>query len=258
MLRILPASFAIALAICGGFATPASAQPPSAEIRIIAADVDREIVPSLRSHFEAGRRRIEKHFGRPFTKSFECEVLPSRSAFDEYFTRRLKLPKSEPWMVATGVADRMVILSPRVWKTEAQEHNPDNAEHVRDLVAHELVHVYHGQVCPKPDFAGMDDMGWFVEGLAVMVSGQLEHPHRGVAAKAIEAGRAPTKLADAWTGRHRYGVAGSIVEYVSRRFGPETIQKLMTATRNEDALKLLNITETQLLQDWRDSVMKRR
>src|SRR6516165_2607432 len=82
-------------------------------------------------------------------------------------------------MVASGVADRMVILSPRVWKTQAAEHDPADAEHLRDLIAHELVHVYHGQHNPRPDFDGMDDSGWFVEGLAVYVSGQLERSHRG-------------------------------------------------------------------------------
>ena len=50
---------------------------------------------------------------------------------------------------------------------------------VQALIAHELVHVYHGQRSPRPDFHGMDDVGWFVEGLAVLASGQLELHHRG-------------------------------------------------------------------------------
>jgi hypothetical protein len=258
MLRIPHSTFAVALAVCLGVAASAHAHPPEAEIRIIGADVDRDTVATLRPHLEAGQRRIEKYFDRPFVKPFECEILPSRAALDDYFKHRLHIPKTEMWMVAAGMADRMVILSPRVWKTDAREHNPDDAEHVRDLVAHELVHVYHGQICPKPDFDGMDEMGWFVEGLAGLASGQLDREHRGAAAKAIEAGKAPARLADAWSGRYRYGVSGSLVEFVEKRHSRETIRKLMTLTSNEDALKALNTTEAKLLQDWRDSITKQR
>jgi hypothetical protein len=43
--------------------------------------------------------------------------------------------KTEAWMVASSVGDRMVILSPRVWKTQAVEHidrgvvGPTHAKH---------------------------------------------------------------------------------------------------------------------------------
>lgn len=245
----------VATVLC---ATSSQGQPPKAETRIIAVDIDRETAATLKPHVEAGQRRIEKYFGKPFPKPFEVEVLPNRASFDEYFQRRWKAAKTEPWMVGAGVADRFVLLSPRVWKTEAREHNPDDAGHLRDLVAHELVHVYHGQICPKPEFDGMDDMGWFVEGLAVYVSGQLEHTHRTAAADAIRLGKAPAKLADAWAGKHRYGVSGSLVEFVEKRYGRETIRKLLTITSNGDALKLLDTTEAQLLHDWSDSIAGRR
>jgi hypothetical protein len=226
--------------------------------RITATEADHEIVASLKPHLDAGKKAVERFFDRPFPKTFDVEVLPSRSSFDEYFHRRWKIPKTEAWMVASGVADRMVILSPRVWNAEAREHNPANTDHVRDLIAHELVHVYHGQFCPKPDFDGMDDMGWFVEGLAVLVSGQLEHSHRSAAADALKAGKAPARLADAWSGRYRYGVSGSMVEFVDKRFGRDVIRKLLTAQTNEEALKILNTTEAQFLENWKADVAARR
>jgi Peptidase of plants and bacteria len=157
-------------------------------------------------------------------------------------------------MVASGVADRMVILSPRVWKTQAAEHDPADAEHIRELIAHELVHVYHGQHNPRPDFDGMDDSGWFVEGLAVYVSGQLERSHRTAARDALKVGKAPTRLADAWSGRYRYGVSGSMVEFVDKRYGRDVVKRLLAVVSNEEALKLLNTTEGEFLEAWKGRV----
>jgi len=143
------------------------------------------------------RQKIEAFFKKPFEQAFDIELYPDRAAFDDYFRRRWNVPKTEPWMVASGVADRLAILSPRVWKTLAAEHDPANTNHVSDLAAHELVHVFHAQRNPRPDFDGMDDLGWFVEGLATYVSGQLDHSHRNDARDALKAGKAPTRLADA-------------------------------------------------------------
>jgi hypothetical protein len=245
---------AAVVGIFGGPAvTPAAESPPAAdvEIRFTAADIDREITPTLKAHVEAGRKTIETFFGKPFKQSFTVEVLPNRAAFDDYVQRRWKAPKTQKWMVASGVADRMVILSPRVWKTEAVEHNPADDKHIRDLVAHELVHVYHGQFNPRPDFDGMDDLGWFVEGLAVYVSGQLERSHRNAGRDAIAAGKAPTRLADAWSGRYRYGVSGSLVEFIDRRDGRKMIRKLLPAISNDEALKILGTTEAKFLDAWK-------
>jgi hypothetical protein len=229
----------------------------SAEQRIIHAKQDKDMAASLQPYVQQGQQKVETFFGRPFKSAFEVEVLPDRAAFDEYFRKRWNVPKTEAWMVASGVADRMVILSPRVWKTQAAEHDPADAEHIRELIAHELVHVYHGQHNPRSDFEGMDDSGWFVEGLAVYVSGQLERSHRNAASDALKAGRAPTRLADAWSGRYRYGVSGSMVEFVDKRYGRETVKKLLAVVSNEEALKALKLTEGEFLEAWKSSVSAR-
>jgi hypothetical protein len=205
----------------------------------------------LEPYLRQGRQKVERFFGGPFKKAFAVEVLPHRAAFDEYFRKRWKVPKTAPWMVASGVADRLTVLSPRVWKTQAAEHDPADAGHVRDLVAHELVHVYHGQHNPRPDFDGMDDSGWLVEGLAVYVSGQLERSHRTAAADALKAGKAPARLADAWSGRYRYGVSGSMVEFVDRRYGRDVVKKLLGVVSNDEALRLLKTSEGEFLEAWK-------
>src|SRR6516162_1283393 len=177
----------------------------SAALQVIHADQDKDVAASLKPYIQQGQQKVERFFSQPFKQAFEVEVFPDRAAFDKYFHKRWKFPKTEAWMVASGVADRMAILSPRVWKTQAAEHDPMDVVHIRELVAHELVHVYHGQYNPRPDFDGMDDMGWFVEGLAVYASGQLARSHRTAARDALNSGKAPTRLADAWSGKYRYG-----------------------------------------------------
>ena len=238
--------------------TPLSTSSPTAQVtdgKVIAQKIDSAVVSDLKDPLMKGRKRVEKFFGRPFARAFDVEIFADRSAFDSYFQKRWKVPKTESWMVAAGVADRFMILSPRVWKTQAVEHNPADAARVRDLIAHELVHVYHGQRNPTADFDGMDDLGWFVEGLAVYVSGQLSREHHGAAAEAIRAGREPHRLVDAWTGRYRYGVSGSMVEFIDQSWGRETIWRLLAVTKPDVALKLLGMTETQFLADWRHFVL---
>ena len=63
-----------------------------------------------------------------------------------------------------------------------------NRRLAQDLITHELVHTYHGQHNPTRDFTGMDDLGWFVEGLATYASGQMAHSHAGDAKAALAAG----------------------------------------------------------------------
>jgi hypothetical protein len=85
------------------------------------------------------------------------------------------------------------------------------------------------------------------------VAGQLEGRHYS-AEQAIAAGQAPSDLEAAWTGQYRYGVAGSIVRYVDRKFGrPKLVEPLKT-TSNDEALKLLGVSEKDLLEAWRKTI----
>jgi hypothetical protein len=158
-------------------------------------------------------------------------------------------------MVASGVAARLELLSPRVWRTEACEHDPDDARHVRELVAHELVHVYHGQHNPSPDFAEVTGIDWFVEGLATHASGQLASGELASAREALENGAGPGALADAWKGKYRYGVSGSLVAFVEHELGREALVGLLDATTGEELLARIGRSEAELLDGWRTWVL---
>jgi hypothetical protein len=233
------------------------AAPPAGaeETIIVVPDSEREVADLLRGAVDAGRKRVEGYFGRSFPKPFLMEVLSSRSEMDAVFAQRWKAPKTACWMVAAGVGDRLFVLSPRVWKTQACEHDARPA-HVGEIVGHELVHVFHGQYAPNGDFNGMDELAWFVEGLATSVSGQLDGAHAGDARAALKAGRGPKSLARAWSGRYKYGVSGSLVRFVETTQGRATIDRLLRVGTNAAAMATLGTTEGAFLSAWRKEIEK--
>ena len=212
---------------------------------------DSAVVEDIETYLAHGAQLIEAYFGEPLEEGVVVEVHPSRDSFTASFPPEWGMSETACWMVAAGVSDRLIILSPRVWGEEACEHDPDDARHVQDIVVHELVHVFHGRRNPTGDFTGAEEVGWFVEGLAVHVSGQLGHGHMAEPQEAIVNGVAPVRLADAWSGKYRYGVSGSLVEYLDVTYGREVIRKMLAVTNQAELLALAGVTEDELLEQWR-------
>jgi hypothetical protein len=204
----------------------------------------------MRARIDKGVGAVESFFGGSYGKAFAVEVYGDRAGLDGFFKSRWHAPPTEKWMVAAGVAEVLVILAPSAWKAEAAEHNGDDENEVQKIVTHELVHVFHAQQNPRPEFDGMDDFAWFIEGLATFASGQLDG-RQLTGKQAIEAGKEPKSLAEAWTGRYRYGVSGSIVRYVDAKYGRSMLVKLLKVTGTSEALKMLGTDEASLLKAWR-------
>jgi hypothetical protein len=61
-------------------------------------------------------------------------------------------------------------------------------------------------------------------------------------------------LSAPWSGRYRYCVSGSLVEFDGQRHGRETIRKLLASVTNAEALKILNTTEARLIEEWKARV----
>ena len=210
--------------------------------------------PTLAERLKVAELEVSRFLDLPFPKPYETTIFPHREDFDSFAAKAWGMEKTQCWMVAAGVGDRFVVLDPAVWSTEACEHDAANAAHVDGILRHELTHVLHGQMNPTSDFTGMDPLGWFVEGLAVYVSGQLSSEHRGKDREAIDRGAIPADLESFWSGKYRYGISGSLVRYVDQHYGRATLLRLLPVTTNAEALELLGVTEAQLIADWQNSV----
>lgn len=223
---------------------------PGPRLRFEIAAADASIASSIERQTRDGAARVETFFGRTFPRPVVVRVFPDRVSFDRHLREAWGMPEVACWMVGDAEEEALVLLSPKVWGESACDHDPDDADHVGDLVAHELVHVFHMQVNPSDEFAGVEGLDWFVEGLATFVSGQLERSHADRVVEAVEKGELPATLDDAWTGPYRYGVSGSLVAFVAGRVGRDGLIELLEATTREEVLAAVGLTEAELLSRW--------
>ncbi len=232
---------------------PVPAEAPSEPPFAILSE-DEDAARKLRPLLERGVSEVETFFGESFPESFAVEIFPDREAFTASFPPEWEMSETACWMVATGVADALRLLDPVAWKAEACEHDPDDAVHVQGIVTHELVHVFHGQHNPTGDFVGAEDIGWFLEGLAVLASGQLAQGHAESAREAVSSGAIPARLADAWSGPHRYGVSGTMVAFIDERVGRAALLDALQYTEQSELLELVGLDEEELLGAWTEYV----
>lgn len=246
-------TLALAAVVAGCATAPRPAEAPFF-IEGQAAAAEREQVAGMSAH---GREQVEDFFDLPFKAPLRVIAAGSRAEFDTAFPAAWGIAPTQCWMVGVGVADFLAVLVPSAWADEACDHAPGDLSEAQQIITHELTHSLHAQYNPTGDFTGMDDMGWFVEGLAVLVSGQMERPRMASAADAIAANAAPATLAEAWSGRYRYGVCGSLVQFIDETYGRDTLKALLAATTNAQVLERLGISEPELLERWREWALAR-
>jgi hypothetical protein len=266
--RLLLPAVALLLGACPsprGTAMPSSSQPalplPLSTTTVSGVSVtftatDQDDAADFAGYVQDGMSVVQDFFGQGIPRPFVVRIFPDRASLTAHWRTAWNDPsfQSECWMVAAGTADELSILSPHAWAKDACEHDPSDVRHISWVVTHELVHVYHAQQNPSPDFSQVTGIDWFVEGLAVYASGQLTDPELAPAADAVASGQAPAQLADAWTGKYRYGVSGSIVQYIDRTWGRDTLLRMLTATTQDEILGDLGVTEPDLLAGWRTDV----
>lgn len=218
---------------------------------------DSTIAPILLQYTVNGYKTVESFFGESFSQKFAVRVFPNRETLTAYWRKAWNIPglQTACWMVASGTAKELTMLSPTVWKTEACEHDFADSTRTQNLITHELTHVFHGQMNPRPDFEGLDDIGWFLEGLAVHVSGQLNEGYLASPKEAIEKNLAPEALENAWSGKYRYGVSGSLVQYIDKTYGREKVKQMLKGVSESELLGMLNLSEKTLLEQWREFVL---
>lgn len=199
---------------------------------------------------------VEGFFGEKFKQKFDIYLHPERAAMDRQWQADWQAPdfKSECWMVASGVGEKLDLLSPRQWATEACEHRWDQKTATQRLLTHEMVHVFHGQRNVSPDFSDTDRIDWFVEGLATYASGQCDSTRMAEVKKAVSAGKIPPGLDQFWTGKLKYGLSGSVVMYLDQRLGRAKLLECLTCNKKDDLMAHLGLSEAALLDGWKKFV----
>ena len=200
-----------------------------------------------------GIASVQNFFDANYKKSFNVYVHPNRTSLDSQWQKDWSMPgfKSECWMVASGVSDKLDMLSPGLWDKESCEHHYADKVKTQQLITHELVHVYHGQLNASPDFSDAIGIDWFVEGLATYASGQCDSIRIVEVKKAIEENNIPISLDKFWTGKLKYGLSGSIVMFIDHKYGRSKLKELLPFHRNTEILTALNTAEPALLNDWK-------
>jgi hypothetical protein len=147
-----------------------------------------------------GITSVKIFFYSSYTKEFNIFIHPGRHSLDSTWQKDWNMPefKSECWMVASGVALKLDMISPKRWDKEACEHIYSETKKTQQLITHELVHVYHGQLNVSPDFSHVEGIDWFVEGLATFASGQCDSLRIADVKKAIRDNKIPENLDKFW------------------------------------------------------------
>jgi len=246
---------AVAILLCSASPCQTSlAAPAKGPVIDFHAPAGDSSADAVRNDIRTSVEQIQSFFGAPFPDPIHFHMVADRADFDAAVAK-FGLSPTQCWMVGMGTADLIVVLSPQAWGKQTCEHDPTNVEATHQLVRHELIHVYHGQLNPTRDFTGVDDLDWFIEGLAVLGSGQLTKDRVEHMQAAVSYGQIPSALSKVWTGPNRYGFAGSLVRYVDQNWGRATTVRLLKARSSAEALSLLGTCEKSLLSGWRAFLM---
>jgi hypothetical protein len=202
---------------------------------------------------KAGIEQVQVFFDDTYKKKFGIFIHPHRESIDKQWATDWKIPgyKSECWMVASGIPEKLDLLSPAAWEKESCEHDFHNKTEIQQIITHELIHVFHGQVSNTVDFGDFNGLDWFVEGLATYASGQCDSKRIDEIKEAILKKEIPDSLDDFWKGKLRYGLSGSVVMYLDSFYGRNRLKELLKFKTKEEMLGALQISEGDLLSGWK-------
>jgi hypothetical protein len=214
---------------------------------------DSKMIEEYNKLFDHGANEVSSFFNSTYKRPFNIYIHPNRHSLDSAWQKDWNMPdfKSECWMVASGIATKLDIISPKSWDKQSCEHSYSQKKNVQQLITHELVHVFHGQLNASPDFSKTEGIDWFVEGLANYASGQCDSTRILEVKKAIQENAIPATLDSFWTGKLRYGLSGSLVLFIDQHYGRSNLIKLLPMSKKSQILSSLGIPEESLLKEWR-------
>lgn len=213
---------------------------------------DHENINEYVTYFENGEKAVTDFFQTSFKNKFDIYIHPNRESLDSTWQTDWNYPEfnSECWMVASGVANKLDILSPRLWDSLSCEHSYSNKLEVQQLITHELVHVFHGQLNISNDFSNVSGIDWFIEGLAVYVSGQCDSVRINAVKNAVINNQIPKDINSFWSGNLKYGLSGAVVMYVDIKFGRKKLIELLKYNNLNELLNSLGTTESEIIDGF--------
>jgi hypothetical protein len=220
--------------------------------------IDRNNIEEYNKLIVNGIKSVKSFFSSSDINNFDVYIHPYRQSLDSTWQKDWNIPdfRSECWMVASGNAWRLDVISPKKWDSEACEHLFADSIKTQQIITHEMVHVLHGQLNISPDFSNAEGIDWFVEGLATYVSGQCGSAKIEEIRQAVSDNNVPVSLENFWTGKLRYGLSGSVVMYIDNRYGRTELKKLLWYNKKSDILESLKTTESELLSGWKTYIQK--
>src|SRR5205809_1076058 len=86
---------------------------------------DSAIISTIDKELVIGTKTVTDFFHSLFKEKYEVYIFPNRNELNKQWSKDWAGPnfKSQCWMVASGVARRLDILSPLCWKKDACDHN---------------------------------------------------------------------------------------------------------------------------------------
>lgn len=218
---------------------------------------DESSIDEYQSLILSGLKKVEKFFNGHYKNKFEVFIYPNRKSLDSAWRNDWNIPgfKSECWMVASGISKKIDILSPKRWDTESCEHKYGQKEQTQELITHELVHVFHGQLNVSPDFDDVKNIDWFIEGLATYASGQCDSNRIMEVIKGINSKTIPQTIDQFWTGKLKYGLSGTMVMYIDKKYGRIKLKELLNYNEKLKILQAIGITEINLLSGWKEYML---
>jgi len=216
---------------------------------------DKDKIESINNDLQSGLKHIADFFHHSFLNRIDVYIFPNRALLDKQWQKDWgdSTFQSQCWMIASGVAHRLDMLSLNAWTKEACEHNANDSIEIRQVIWHELVHIFHGQYNPDHTFNYIEKLDWLVEGVATSVSGQLDEKRSQRIKQLIKENKVPSTLDNFWKGQEKYGLSGSMVGYINNKYGRDKLFELLKYTNKETVLQSLGISEMQLLADWKSS-----
>ena len=244
----------IALAACGAGSAPEPdwIRRDAGAQTVYLTGADLGLAPALLEDLSAGGLRAAAMLGLSFDHPVPLWVYPDRATLTRHWRSAWRRPDFMPacWMIAAGWATEMNLLSPAAWTREACGHPAGDALYRRMVIGHELVHALHAQ--QNASYAQLDaTIPWLDEGLAVYVSGQLEAVYEPNGALARGLAADPQSLAGLWALPENYALMGSLIRYVDRAHGRETLRALLQVDSGAEFLALLGVGEAGLLAAWK-------